>query len=317
MKNDQFSNLQFEQLTDTNIRKVYEMCEKSVRFLSKSLQTFRKATLESDLFEKEFSTVVLDKDRKVIGFFLIVFREPFVLKRFRKVAVLKFFVIAEDWRYKGLGSFILKKLTARIKNSEHHCFKMKMEVMASMPDYWHPGLDPRHTEAFFFLKKHGFKKKGERVNLCVDLSPISEEKPASKINEFQIARATKEEEDKVAPIKFMPKRYQLSFWPQEIRLSFRNDPITTFVAKNERREIIGWASHSIHFPKSFGPAGVAKNARGKGLGSVLLEWCLWDLKRQGFEEAKIMWVVGDTIYFYLKSRDAHICEFFWPMQKRI
>ncbi|MGV9171529.1 MAG: GNAT family N-acetyltransferase [Promethearchaeia archaeon] len=317
MENGRFKNLHFEPLTEHNISKIHEMCEQNVRYLSKSLQTFKRTTLESDLFQEEFSIVVLNKEKQIIGFFLMVFREPFVLKRFREVAVLKFFVIAEQWQYKGLGSYLLKKLISRIENSEHHCFKMKIEVMASMPDYWHPGLDPRHTEAFFFLKKHGFKKKGERVNLCIDLNEVSEEKPKSHINGITISRAEPDEEDKIVPIKFMPKHYQLSFWPQEIRLSFRNDPITTIVAKNEQGEIIGWASHSIHFPKSFGPTGVAKEARGQGLGTLLLDWCLWDIKRQGFEEAKIMWVVGDTIYFYLKSRGAHICEFFWPMQKRI
>ena len=317
MEKANFEDLEFKHLSTDNVSAAHQMCEKNVRFLNKSLDAFKKTTLESDLFNEEYSIVVRNGDEKIVGFFMVVFREPFVLKQWRKVAVLKFFVIQQEWRYQGLGSYLLEMITKKIKNSKYYCFKMKFEIMTSMPDYWHPGLDPRHTEAYFFLKKHGFKRKGERINLCVNLTEKNDQKPVSQLNGITITRATQEEKEKIAPIKFMPKSYQLSFWPQEIRLSFENDPITTFLAKNEDDEIIGWATHSVHFPKSFGPTGVAKKARGKGIGGLLLDWCLWDIKRQGFEQAKIMWVVGDTVYFYLKSRGAYICEFFWPMQKRI
>jgi len=100
-------------------------------------------------------------------------------------------------------------------------------------------------------------------------------------------------------------------------MTFDNDPITTFIAKDQSGKIVGWASHSIHFPGSFGPTGVKKSLRGKGLGGVLLNWCLYDLKQMGLKIGKVMWVVDNTVYFYLKSKGAHICEFFWTMKRRV
>ncbi|TFF90160.1 MAG: GNAT family N-acetyltransferase [Promethearchaeota archaeon] len=312
-----FDVLKFSPLAEGNIKLVHEMCEKNVKHVSKSLETFKRATLGSDLFEKGLSLVAYQGEKNIAAFFMVVLREPFVFKKKRKVAVLKFFVVDENWRYKGIGSNLLYKLMKKLRNHEKKCFKMKFEFGTSMPDYWFPGLDPRHTEAYFFLKKHGFKKKGERINLCIDLGAFSDKRPPSQLNDIKISRATLEDKEELVPLKFIPKAYQLGFWPQETALSYKNDPISCFVAKNKKGRIFGFAAHSVHFPGSFGPTGVNGKLQGRGIGGLLLNWCLWDIKQKGLLKAKIMWVVGDTVYFYLKTKGAHICEFFWPMHGRI
>ncbi len=305
-------------MTIDNIRDVYDFCEENVEHLSHSFETFKSATLESTAFLPDFTITATDKEGKIIAFFMVVFRKPYLFKKRRTVAVLKFFVVARGWRYKGLGSEILTSLTARIKTSEKRCFWMKFEVLSAMPDYWLPGLDPRHTEALFFLKKHGFKRKGERMNLRLSLKNFSETEPASRIGNIEIRRAKKEEEHRLIPLQFMPMVYHITSWPPEIKISFQNTPISSFIALDtDTNEIIGWATHSVSFPGSFGPTGVSKKYRGRGLGGFLLQWCLWDLKRSGIQETIIRWVEEDTAYFYLKSVGAHISELYWPMQKRI
>lgn len=312
-----FESLEFVPLSEENVKSVHEMCEAHTTHMSQSFGTFQKVTIKSALFEKELSIVAVDKAGKIAAFFIIVFRRPFFLKKKRKVAVLKLFVVNKEWRYKGLGSKLLEILMERVKNHEKKCYRMKLEFGTSMPDYWFPGLDPRHTEAYFFLKKHGFKRKGERINLCVDLSDYPVKKPSSELRGYHISRATSEDKAELIPLKFIPKAYQLGFWPEETALTYSNDPITSFVAKDPSGKIIGFAAHSVHFPGSFGPTGVNGKLQGKGIGSLLLDWCLWDIKQMGLSTAKIMWVVGDTVYFYLKSKGAHICEFFWPMKRRV
>jgi len=301
-------------ISDENCEKVYQMCESNVEHMSQPFQTFKRATLGSGLFNPDLTIVASDDKGNVVAFFMAVLREPFVLKK-RRVAVLKFFVVEEQWRYKGIGTGLFDLLHQTI--SENKCFRMKFEVLSSLPDYWYPGLDPRNTEALFFLKKLGFKKGHERINLCVDLSKISDEPPPMEHRGFKISRASKVDKEELVPLKFMPKVYQVGFWPQETAITFTNDPITSFIAKDQSGKIVGWASHSIHFPGSFGPTGVKKSLRGKGLGGVLLNWCLYDLKQMGLKIGKVMWVVDDTVYFYLKSKGARICEFFWTMKRRV
>ena len=293
--------LKFEPLHEDNLKAVHQMCNKNVQFLNHSFQTFKTTTIESKSFDPELSIVASDLEGKIIAFFMVVFRRSQIFRKKRKVAVLKFFVVSKEWRYKGLGTKIYLELYNRIKSSENGCFRMKFEVMSSVPDYWLPGLDPRHTEAFFFLEKQDFKKKGERINLCVNLEEISDDKPLDNLNGYVITRATINDKSELVPLKFMSKAYQLSFWPDEVGISLHREPVTTFIAG------------------SFGPTGVDKRARGNKIGTILLNWCLWDMKQMFMElkQATILWVEIETIYFYLKSRGAHISEIYWVMNKRI
>jgi hypothetical protein len=185
-----------------------------------------------------------------------------------------------------------------------------------MPDYWYPGLDLRHTEAFFFLKKLGFKKGHIRNNLCLDLNTFPNEKPPSEFNDINIRRATEQDKAVLLNLSFMPWRYRKSSWPAENILSFKNDPVSTFVALDKNDKILGWATHSVGFPGTFGPTGVEKKSRGKGIGGLLLKWCLWDIKQKGIDQCVIRWVGDNTAYFYLKSVGAHFCESYWTMKKR-
>ncbi|MFX0142311.1 MAG: GNAT family N-acetyltransferase [Candidatus Hodarchaeota archaeon] len=309
--------LKFEQLSKENIEAVYQMCEANVLFISRSFQVFERHTLGSDSFDPELSIVAKDDNNAVAAFFMAVLRRSNIPKTNRKVAVLKFFVVEKNWRNIGLGTKLFNIILERIKTLKKKNWKMNFQVHQSQPDYWTPGLDPRHTEAYFFLKKHGFKKGNERVNLWIDLENIFDKQPPSEFKGYKLERAKMEDKDEVVPLKFMPITYRLGFWPDETELTFRNDPITTFIARDSNNKVVGWASHSMLFPGNFGPTGVKPSERGKGLGSVLLDWCLWDMKQMGVNRATIMWVVGNTVYFYLKSRGAHICEFYWPMKRKV
>jgi len=321
MRNEQgkFSeSLRFEPLTESNVVAVHAMCECNVNLISHSLDTFQKASLKSRYFKSDFSIVALNSDNEVIGFFMVVLRNSLIFRNTRKVATLKFFVVDEQWRSKGLGSQILGIITIRIKRSKYKCFRMKLDVGVSMPDYLYPGLNPCHSEALFFLKKHGFKKRREHLNLCVDLESINNIEPSSVIQDCSITRAIENDKEELIALSFMPKMYRLSSWPAEIELSFDNTPVSTFIAREiGSNKIVGWATHSVGFPGAFGPTGVSKSIRGKGIGGLLLRWCLWDLKQKGLKKCIIRWVREDTAYFYLKAIGARICELYWTMSRRI
>jgi mycothiol synthase len=312
-----YQSLKFESLTENNLEAVYQFCEENVLFISQSLKIFNEATLQSEYFKPNFSIVASDSQSNIIAFFMIVFRNSFTLRRRRKVAILKFFVVNKHWRGKGLGSQIFNELISRIKKSNYKCFRMKIEVMVSMPEYWYPGLDPRQTEALFFLKKHGFKKGKEKINLCINLETIMEEQPPSEVNGYLISRATLEDEEELVSLRFMPKLYRLGPWSNEIALSFQHQPVTTFIARDPKtRKILGWATHSVGFPGAFGPTGIERKNRGIGLGGILLKWCMWDLKQMGLKTCVVRWVRENTAYFYSKIIGARICEFYWEMKKR-
>ena len=311
-------SLRFEPLDSKNIKNVHDMCEANVDFVSNSLKTFENATLNSKYFIPEFSMVALNENNDIIAFFMVVIKNPYVFNKWRNIATLKFFVVKKKWRIKGVGTHIYNELVKRVKNSRYNCYRMKFDVMFAAPDYWYPGLDLRHTEAFFFLKKHGFKRKHERINLCVDLDKIKNIELPSKFNGYNISRIIDDDKNELVPLSFMPKIYQKWVWPKEVASSFQNEPKSTFIARDAKNDkIMGFATHSVGFPGAFGPTGVNKKIRGLGLGTILLNWCLWDIKQMGIKQCIIRYVRENTANFYLKSVGAKICEIYWNIERRI
>ncbi|MHA1671926.1 MAG: GNAT family N-acetyltransferase [Promethearchaeota archaeon] len=313
-----FSSLRFDTLNAKNLKSVHDMCETNVDFVSHSLKTFENATINSKYFIPEFTMVTLNENNDLIAFFMLIIKKPHIFNKWRNIATLKFFVVNEKWRLKGIGTYIYNELVKRVKNSRYNCYRMKFDVMFSAPDYWFPGLDLRHTEAFFFLKKHGFKRKHERINLCVDLDQIEDNEPPSEYKGHMISRIIDNDKIELVPLSFMPKIYQKLTWSKEVASSYRNAPKSTFIARDVKNDKIkGFATHSVGFPGAFGPTGVNKKTRGLGLGTILLKWCLWDLKQLGIKQCIIRYVRENTAYFYLKSVGAKICEIYWNIERRI
>ncbi|MFX1556566.1 MAG: GNAT family N-acetyltransferase, partial [Promethearchaeota archaeon] len=184
----------------------------------------------------------------------------------------------------------------------------------SRPNYWQPGVDLRHTSLFFFLKKHGFKTYRMRYNLTLSLENIKNI-PKNNIEQYNFSRIQPKYFNKT--YEFVKKQFPIGFWAQEVQLSYKNNPPTTFIAKDPNDEIVGWATHSNLFPGSFGPTGVLKTLRGKGIGGELLSWCIWDMQQNGLETCTIMWVVGNTIKFYSKVLGAYIHPVFYPMGRKL
>ncbi|MCK4280786.1 MAG: GNAT family N-acetyltransferase [Candidatus Lokiarchaeota archaeon] len=305
-------------LTESNLRSVFEMCEENVLFYSFSFDTFKRATLMDEDYNPELSIVAVDEEDNPIAFFFAVFRRSILLKSRNKL-IIKMFIVEKNCRYQGIGTKMMNELLKRAKQQKNSVWRMKVSIMDSNPRYWLPGLDPRHTEAYFFLRKLGFKKnffERFRTDLEVDKRDFPKEEPLKEINGYKISRAL--QKDKEETVAFIKKHFGKGTWPEETLISFENDPSTTFIVRDiNNYKLVGFATHSAQHPGSFGPTGVLRNLRGKGIGGLLLKWCLWDIKQMGIDKCIIKWVACRTKYFYLKSAKARIFQIFWPMSRRI
>jgi GNAT superfamily N-acetyltransferase len=301
--------MSFEPLTKSNLEEVYELFKNNEPFYSIPLEYFRNGTLNDEDFDPELTLVLFDSEsKKPIAAFLAVNRKAII----RKNCYLKACIVDVDQRRKGIGSKMLKELISRAKKKLS--WLSSIYYGGSRPNYWQPGVDLRHTNLFFFLKKNGFKTHRMRYNLTVQLKDININ-PKTTIKGFTFGRIQPKDFEKT--YEFVNKNFALSFWAEEVRLSYKNNPPSTFIAKDPDGEIIGWATHSNFFPGSFGPTGTLKSLRGKGIGRELLSWCVWDMKKMGLETCTIMWVVGDTIKFYSKVLGAYIHPVFYPMSRKL
>jgi predicted N-acetyltransferase YhbS len=94
-------------------------------------------------------------------------------------------------------------------------------------------------------------------------------------------------------------------WANECNVAFGNHPVSCIIA-TEEGSIIGFGCHECTCRNYFGPAGVAEQKRGRGIGKVLLLSCLHAMAANGYAYA-IIGGVGPSD-FYAKVAGAMIIE---------
>lgn len=98
-------------------------------------------------------------------------------------------------------------------------------------------------------------------------------------------------------------------WASETDVAYSNHPITCWVATHEGN-CVGFACTDSTTRNFFGPTGVDKTYRGKGIGKALLLVSLHDMRAQGYGYA-IIGAAGPT-EFYEKSVGAVAIPDSWP-----
>jgi GNAT superfamily N-acetyltransferase len=299
--------MNYTALDSDNIEDVYNLFRRNKVVSLIPFESFRRGTINDTNFDPKLTLMVESKDKQeIIAAFIAIIRTEIS----GKICYLKACLVDKRSQRKGIGSQLLNELISRAQMNGAKF----ISYGDSTPNYWQPGLDLRHTSLYFFLKKHKFRTLKMRQNLTVNLERL-ELTPKNQYNQYSFERINKNEFQNL--FQFVKSNFPEGTWAEEVALSFECDPPTSFVAKDLQNNIIGWASHSQLFPGSFGPTGVLQILRGKGIGTELLKWALWDMKKNGIREATIMWVVGDTVKYYSKAVGAFIFPIFIPMRKKL
>ncbi|CKH60380.1 Uncharacterised protein [Streptococcus pneumoniae] len=96
-------------------------------------------------------------------------------------------------------------------------------------------------------------------------------------------------------------------WLQSVDYGFRtyNEKLPIYIAQQEE-VIVGFACYDVVRGKKglFGPMGIAKQNRVKGVGKELLYHCLYNMKQDGYEYA----IIGQAgpIEFYERNCNARL-----------
>jgi predicted N-acetyltransferase YhbS len=222
-------------------------------------------------------------------------------------------VVDPPSRRKGVGSALLRALEERLVVRG----LSEVTVMDCPQNYFMPGVDFRHTEAYCFLLKHGYQRMHENHNLLCDISAdmwpeVPGQISALAAEGIEIRRARRGDE---APIhEFIGNHWP--GWHDEVDGAYLNAPVSLHIALAEGRTV-GFAGYqgnnrSLNW---FGPMGTEPQLRGKGIGGILLRLCLLDLARQGWRTAIIPWV-GPT-RFYARYCGAKLDRCFWAYKKEL
>jgi GNAT superfamily N-acetyltransferase len=192
-------------------------------------------------------------------------------------------------RGRGVGSALLREARER--------GRAKI-VGAEAGNYFTPGVAVSDEPTIDFFTKRGYREIATTQNLIATNLP--DDIPEGVI------RAGVESRERVTTF------IEIEFgriWRFEASRAFENDPPTLFYVEVDDA-IAGFAAHDANNRGLgfFGPTGVARAHRGRGLGARLLHASLADLRRIGHESAVIPWT--DAIEFYRKACGAVVAERF-------
>lgn len=122
-----------------------------------------------------------------------------------------------------------------------------------------------------------------------ELHPIIAKQNAQDIT---IRRGMPPEKHRV--LKWIDERFS-EYWISEADVAFSTHP-TTIILAHQGDEILGFGCFDTTHKGFFGPTGVDKSARGKGIGTAILLMCLHEMRNAGYMYGIIGWA-GPVEYY--------------------
>jgi GNAT superfamily N-acetyltransferase len=185
---------------------------------------------------------------------------------------LRLLAVDRARRRDGIGSALLADTNATV-------------AFAEAGNYFTPGAFDENTIAF--LKNHGWRESAATWNLeCRAGGPPAACRRATHADRTRILNFIEHEFGKI--------------WRFEAAHAFDRNSPTLFIAE-ENGNLAGFAAHDVNNRGLgfFGPTGVARAMRGRGIGTQLLRASLGDLHSMGFTRVIIPWT--DALDFYAKA----------------
>ncbi|HEX7680851.1 MAG TPA: GNAT family N-acetyltransferase [Thermoanaerobaculia bacterium] len=208
---------------------------------------------------------------------------------------LRILAVDREQRRRGIGSALLGEAEARGARI----------VAAEAGNYFTPGVVSSDTATIEFFTRRRYKEIARTQNLVAEVESGAWEKG--------VVRATHATRERV--LGFIENEFG-RIWRFEASHAFENDPATLVYVEADG-DIAGFAAHEANNRGLgfFGPTGVARAHRGKGLGARLLRASLADLHRLGYERVIIPWT--DAIDFYRKACGAVVSDHFVTLARVI
>src|SRR5471032_2766935 len=203
---------------------------------------------------------------------------------------IRLLAVGRAVRHRGIGGALLAAAEERLQR------KTQIVIAAEAGNYFTPGVVEGDQETLLFLQHRGYERSAETDNLAADVSgldaiPSSRREPGLPFRASHSLRAE--------ALAFIEREFG-RIWRFESEPAFDRDEPTMFLVENGGA-IAGFAAHDANNRGLgfFGPTGVSRQSRGRGLGRLLLLASLADLRTLGFSRVIIPWT--DSLEFYRKS----------------
>lgn len=257
--------------------------------------------LDDNFDEKLFKLAV--NDEKVLGFAYGIKRKvPYLERGLEPLrGWISIMAVDEKVRRNGIGT----KLVEEVEKDLKELGATNITLCAYSPNYFTPGVDLRYTAALPFFDKLGYTKGSqEEVSMQRNLAQYSYPK--------EIIERRKALEKEGIVIKRYEQKYMLQLltflldnfgagWKRNAFLAMQKHEAedTILICVDKTDTIIGYCMRKIDGNDGrFGPFGVREDLRSKGLGSILYETMMNDMRQRGVYSSYLLWTGGAAQRFY-------------------
>ena len=264
-------------------------------------ERFIQEVLLDENFDPELALTAI-VDGHVAGFSLGIKRKyPYLTRGLEEQRgwISSFFVLPE-YRRRGLGQKLLEEEEAKLRAIG----VKEITLCAYSPNYFTPGVDLQYPGGVPFFDKNGYVRGTDAVsmqrNLFTYTLPEHTEKHIAELAEKGITFQPFSMRYMEKLLAFVGREFD-SGWVRNILLALRNQEAenTILIATDREDNIIGYCMRKIDgHDARFGPIGVAEALRSEGLGGVLIDLQMMEMKKRGIYYLYFLWTHGAAMRFY-------------------
>ncbi|NLC54741.1 MAG: GNAT family N-acetyltransferase [Erysipelothrix sp.] len=266
-----------------------------------SRDRFLQLIVYDENFDESLALLAV-RNNEVIGFCYGVKRKVSYYTRGLepKRSWINYLFVKTEYQRQGIG----QKLYDLVENNLAKLGAEEVTLCAYSPNYLNPGIDVRYTKGLAFFRKNGYLLETDAVSMHKSLLDfVMPQKTKDKIKELEnegIKIFNYKDQYFSKLMAFLEKEFGPG-WKRNFILSLQNENAdkTVILCTDDQDEILGYCMRKIDGNDSrFGPIGVAESLRSKGLGGVLFDYMMLEMKKQGIPSAYFLWTSGAAIRFY-------------------
>lgn len=255
-------------------------------------------------FDADLALVCETSEPKLVGFSLGMRRKyPYLTRGLEPDrGWISSFFICPEFRGKGYGQKLLVETEKRLKEAG----TKEITLFAYSPNYFTPGVDISYPGGVKFFDAAGYNRGTEAVSMSCDLFchtlPEKVRQDVQQLAEQGIRFRMYQKTDMGPLLEFVSREFDAG-WVRNILQAMRKNEAedTILLAVDSTGKVLGYCMRKIDgCDGRFGPIGVAQELRSRGLGGILLELQMQEMRKRKIYTLYFLWTHGDAMRFYAR-----------------
>lgn len=294
-------NIRLESFQQERFQQVLTCWNQSLIYDGIDEERFKQLILLDENFNPDLFLLALNQE-EVVGFCYGVRRKiPYLergLEENRGWIVIM--GVLPEYQNQGIGTKLCDEVEKRLKDMG----TKEITLCAYSPNYFFPGIDKRYQNAISFFENRNYTYRAESVSMQRSLWDFHmadkyKEKLASLEKEgIHIIRYN--DEYMLPLLSYLLENFGAG-WKRNALIAMQKKEAedTILLVIDEQKNILGFCMRKIDGNDArFGPFGVSEQLRSKGIGGVLFEYMMQEMKQKGIYYLYFLWTDGAAQRFY-------------------